>query len=760
MRLFSNQCVSVLTVYRSLCSLYLTANQKKLRQKQLQQQQSLHHHHPPHQHHHHHHHAAKPPVHLHNSSLPSNAVHGAAVEKVSAPTTSPQNSQSYRSHSTGPTSSVHTNLSAISSDTMLPDGRLQTTSIDGPTTDDAMRVSAIDSAASKSPINSEPSVADSGGDQAVPTVVINEEGPPADAFPEEESSQNVPFIRQSVPSLLFESMQTILAGVSSNRSSRDWHRSSSRSSASSAPSSSGRSGIVQRWFPPSRRTSSDSRRDSQQFSHNASHSRSSDDSGDAWHVVPVDHRSSIGDISTTMPPAEAIATTLPSGGGPAIPAYMPHPLQTIMSINNIPEEARGDESSGKNVDSSAKDASSVVTTEEQLLSQSLRQKPLPPANNPLMQAASALMGQPLAASDKVYGSVTTASSGKEGDSQRSQRPSNQTPSSSGKGGVAAALYNALPSLPLLGGNGIASAGKVVPQLPSDSESNGSQAVESAVIDDPSKRAAASRHRPGGGRRSFTGNMFGGILDTFSAPTEQQIASVEGLIAKEVAIAASLEQADRGQKAIHLRHLLHFDADAEEIVAETAVEVDEELAGGGSISGRSGASMSIRSGFGSRAGAASIVSGGASVSSVSSASHATNVLAEAKQVAESLESLPMQQGSHRISIRKTNHHHAHQSAAHHPPRAHHGHRHHPHHHQSSQPPSSAATTNVATGGTTAATVSSNATRPLSAQLWPFRQSVSQAVPASQKVTASLAPPGAMAAPTATAAPAATPADDNV
>lgn len=706
-------------LYLSL-SCVLTANQKKLRQKQLQQQQSLHHHHP--HHHHHHHHAAKPPVHMHNTSLPPNAAHVAVVEKVSAPTTSPQNSQSYHSHSTGPTSSVHTNLSALSNDMMLPDVRLQSTSIDGPTSDEAMRISAIDNDASKSPINSDSSVADSRGDPAIPTVVINEEGPPADdASPEEESSRNVPFIRQSVPSLLFESMQSILAGVSSNRSSRDWHRSSSRSSVSSAPSSSRRSGIVQKWFPPSRRTSSDSRRDSQQFSHSASHSRSSDESGDAWRAIPVE-RSSIGDISATETPAEAMATTLSSGA--PMQAYLPHPLQTIMSINNIPEDVRGDESSGKDVDSCAKDASSVVTSEEQLPPQSLRQKPLPPANNPLMQAASALMGQPLVASDKVNGNVTTASSGKEG--------------SSGKGSVASALFNALPSLPLLGGNGIASAGKVVPQLPSDSESNGSQAVESTVIDDPSKRAVASRHRPGGGRRSFTGNMFGGILDTFSAPTEQQIASVEGLIAKEVAIAASFEHADRGQKAIHLRHMLHFDADAEEIVAETAVEVDEELAGGGSISGRSGSSMSIRSGFTSRAGAASAVNGGASVSSASSASHAANVLAEAKQVAESLESLPMQQGSHRISIRKTNHHHPHQSAAHHAPRAQHAHRHHPHHHQSSQP-NTAAQGNVVTGGTTAATASSGVTRPLSAQLWPFRQSGSQATPASQKAATSPAQP---------------------
>lgn len=66
------------------------------------------------------------------------------------------------------------------------------------------------------------------------------------------------------------------------------------------------------------------------------------------------------------------------------------------------------------------------------------------------------------------------------------------------------------------------------------------------------------------RRSFAGTMLTNLVETFSSPTEQQIASLEGIMAKE----ASLEQA---AGRVRVRHKLHFDADAEEIVAESMIE---------------------------------------------------------------------------------------------------------------------------------------------------------------------------------------------
>jgi hypothetical protein len=79
----------------------------------------------------------------------------------------------------------------------------------------------------------------------------------------------------------------------------------------------------------------------------------------------------------------------------------------------------------------------------------------------------------------------------------------------------------------------------------------------------------SNGTPGGGnggqtRRSFAGTMLTNLVETFSSPTEQQIASLEGILAKE----ASLEQA---AGRVRIRRKLHFDANSEEIVAEPLIE---------------------------------------------------------------------------------------------------------------------------------------------------------------------------------------------
>lgn len=80
----------------------------------------------------------------------------------------------------------------------------------------------------------------------------------------------------------------------------------------------------------------------------------------------------------------------------------------------------------------------------------------------------------------------------------------------------------------------------------------------------------SNGTPGGGnngsqtRRSFAGTMLTNLVEAFSSPTEQQIASLEGILAKE----ASLEQA---AGRVRIRRKLHFDANSEEIVAEPLIE---------------------------------------------------------------------------------------------------------------------------------------------------------------------------------------------
>lgn len=494
--------------------------------------------------------------------------------------------------------------------------------------------------------------------------------------------------RQRVPSLLLEGMQMLVTGFSSNRSSREWqYRSSSRSSSSGRLSN--RSGVVQRWFPPSRRSSTDSHRSaSQHHSRNSSRSRSSDGSMDGWQVLPV----SASDKSQLIPSsASASFSMTPSNNtGAGNHGHFVHTLQPIMSMNMIPDEMRRGEDEEDDEEDDKRDNS--------IISSLPKTKPRPSSSNPLANAAYILMGRSQSSSDKnpqqiplPQGSFEAATSTVSGTTSRG---SGKTPSGSSKLGI----FGALPVL--FNPNFATNQSKIAPldaeELPvkiAEYETTGKVEVSAAstapgASGGPFATPRSNRHSHGGTtasgggklRRSFAGNLFGSILETFSSPTEQQIASVEGLIAKEESIAANLDQIDRGSHVIHLRHVLHFDAEAGDIVAETAVEVDQELALTNQVTSVSctvpGALTSndpqlVEEGIlGPQQNHATtnLTQNGEVTSTVSGSggdggdAGGIDMMSEAKHVVEELESL--QNGSHRVSLRTITHQHHHHSYQYH------------------------------------------------------------------------------------------------